>query len=166
MRFIFVICIILALFGCHKKNKIINTIPNESWVEEIESEVEPEKQLDMLKPISDVKFPGIEQAVIYFDFDRAEIRADQVAVLDMFSVEANRSPTRPIKIEGYCCPIGTEIYNYRLGLCRGKAVSAYLSQYIKNPIEIISYGERNLVTDNPEKYFLNRRVLVYGNGKK
>jgi outer membrane protein OmpA-like peptidoglycan-associated protein len=160
MKIVF-LCLLLLFGGCNKKKTVyINTIPNESWVEEeTETELKPVKQNE--EPIMEFEDEKLlETSTIYFDFDRAEIKADQVKMLDKIVSDARTAPLKPLVIEGYTCPIGTDEYNYRLGERRAGSVYAYLSQHIKNPMVIISYGERSLVEIDPANYYLNRRVVI------
>ena len=66
----------------------------------------------------------------------------------------------PVELTGACCPLGTDSYNYTLGMRRAIAVRNVLEErgVIINSIK--SVGERELITTNPERYHLNRRVEV------
>jgi outer membrane protein OmpA-like peptidoglycan-associated protein len=157
MKIVF-LCLLLLFGGCNKKKTVyINTIPNESWVEE-EIEEKPVKQNEV--PIMEFEDEKLEPGTIYFDFDRAEIKADQVKMLDKIVSDARTAPLKPLVIEGYTCPIGTDEYNYRLGERRAGSVYAYLSQYIGNPMKTISYGESVIIDREPKMYWKSRRVLI------
>ncbi len=101
---------------------------------------------------------------IYFDFDKFNIRNDQVSNVshdaDLFKSEANSDYT--IKAEGNCDEWGTDEYNYALGLKRGKSVKDALVDrgVAENRIVIVSYGESNPVCTEKTKecWQQNRRV--------
>ncbi len=101
---------------------------------------------------------------IYFDFDKYDIRDDQVsrvdAVAKLFKSESDKDYT--IKIEGNCDEWGTDEYNYALGLKRGKSVKEALVDrgVSQDKIVIVSYGESNPVCtqSNKECWQKNRRV--------
>lgn len=104
--------------------------------------------------------------VVYFDFDRSNIRSDAYSILDEHVDFLTKNPSQSIVIEGHCDSRGTPEYNIALGERRAKAVETYLlnagvSAY---QISVVSYGEEKpAVTGATETAFAqNRRgVLVY-----
>lgn len=84
---------------------------------------------------------------IYFDFDKADIRADAVPVLDEAVVLLNKNPQTDILITGNCDIRGSEQYNEKLGLRRGEAVKKFMTaQGIpENRIKIISRGKLDAI---------------------
>ncbi len=95
---------------------------------------------------------------IHFDFDRANIREQDKEILNRAVTEID--PTWKIMIQGYCDPIGTNEYNYNLGLRRSNSAKEYLTKLGINRNQIItkSFGETNLVTTDSLEYWKNRRV--------
>lgn len=81
--------------------------------------------------------------VVYFDYDRSEIRADSRAVLDRKARVLREAPTVRIRIEGHADERGSTEYNLALGSRRAEAVRAYLTGVGVNAsrLETISYGE-------------------------
>ncbi len=84
---------------------------------------------------------------IYFDFDKADIRADAVPVLDEAVVLLNKNPQTDILITGNCDIRGSEQYNEKLGLRRGEAVKKFMTaQGIPDDrIKIISRGKLDAI---------------------
>lgn len=81
--------------------------------------------------------------VVYFDYDRAEIRADSRGVLDQKARVMRDAPTVRIRIEGHADERGSTEYNLALGNRRAEAVRAYLTGVgvAASRIETLSYGE-------------------------
>lgn len=89
--------------------------------------------------------PGEELglSVVYFDFDKYDLRADARATLDKNIEILQKNPGWKIELEGHCDEIGTEEYNISLGWKRAEVVREYL---VKSGIErdrfaTISYGK-------------------------
>ncbi|HUF77241.1 MAG TPA: peptidoglycan-associated lipoprotein Pal, partial [Longimicrobiales bacterium] len=80
---------------------------------------------------------------IYFDYDRAEIRADSRAALDRKTRIMRDEPTVRIRIEGHADERGSTEYNLALGNRRADAVRAYITAagISSSRIEIVSFGE-------------------------
>jgi peptidoglycan-associated lipoprotein len=65
--------------------------------------------------------------MVFFDYDRTEIRADSRAVLDRKARVLRDQPTVTIRIEGHADERGSTEYNLALGSRRADAVRAYLT---------------------------------------
>ena len=105
---------------------------------------------------------SLSKDVLYFDFDKYNIRADQMGVVENVAgllKDANTNFT--VRIEGNCDEWGTDEYNYALGLKRAKSVKSALSDLgvDSNRLTIISYGETNPVCTSHTKscWAKNRR---------
>lgn len=90
--------------------------------------------------------PAIEPIIltdVYFDFDRYEIRADAMTVLEANASQLNRLNGWKLVIEGHCDERGTAQYNHVLGERRAQAVKRYLVDLGVPPhqIEMVSYGK-------------------------
>ncbi len=98
---------------------------------------------------ADQKFAkDLANIVIYFDFDKYNIRPDQWPKVEQLAKLIKNNPANyTIRIEGNCDEWGTEEYNYALGLKRAKAVKDALIKLGVDPkkLTIISYGELNPV---------------------
>src|SRR5262245_389474 len=80
---------------------------------------------------------------IYFDYDKSEIRPDQMAQLRANADWLKRNPNVRFVIQGHCDERGSQEYNLALGDHRANAVKEYLVQQgiQENRMSIISYGE-------------------------
>ena len=99
--------------------------------------------------------------VVYFDFDRYNIRSDMQAKVEQIARIMKEESSVNFRIEGNCDEWGTEEYNYALGLRRAKAIQDALVRLGVQPdrLSLISYGESNPVCSesNRECWQLNRR---------
>jgi peptidoglycan-associated lipoprotein len=90
---------------------------------------------------------------IQFDFDRAEIRPSDAAILDANADWLRVNPDRLVLIEGHCDERGTGEYNLALGERRAKAARDYIVSVgiDGSRITLISYGkERPLCNEHTE----------------
>jgi len=104
----------------------------------------------------------LSNIVIYFDFDKYNIRKDQWPKVEKLAKLIKNNPSNyTIRIEGNCDEWGTEEYNYALGLKRANSVKNALIQLGVDPkkLTVISYGELNPVCTAHAKWCwrLNRR---------
>jgi peptidoglycan-associated lipoprotein len=97
---------------------------------------------------------------IYFDFDKADIRPDQVSTLQSGASWLKNNPNVRFTIAGNCDERGSAEYNLGLGDRRANAVKEYLVQQgvAANRIMTVSYGkERPVCRENSEGcYMMNR----------
>ncbi|MBO1530126.1 peptidoglycan-associated lipoprotein Pal [Psychrobacter sp. F1192] len=102
------------------------------------------------------------QTVVYFDFDRSDIRADAANVLNQHASLLSSNPAAGVLIAGHTDERGSREYNMALGERRAASVRSYLAaQGVPvNNIRIISYGEERLATTGTteEAHALNRRA--------
>lgn len=108
----------------------------------------------------------LSKRVIYFDFDRAEILADQRAIVQAHAeyLAANRNVR--VVLEGHTDERGSREYNMGLGERRANAVRSFLTLngVSTSQIEVVSYGEERPVAmgQDESSWRLNRRVeIVY-----
>jgi peptidoglycan-associated lipoprotein len=80
---------------------------------------------------------------VYFDFDRAQLRADARPILEAQASWLDRYPDVRVRIEGNCDERGTREYNFALGARRADAVREFLSDHgvATGRIATISYGK-------------------------
>ena len=99
---------------------------------------------------------------IYFDFDKSNLRPDDLKTLDANVAYLKANANLLVLIEGHCDERGTLEYNLALGERRAKAAMAYLvRQGIESSrVTVISYGkERPVCTEKSEAcYAKNRRA--------
>jgi peptidoglycan-associated lipoprotein len=81
--------------------------------------------------------------MVFFDYDRSDLRADARAILDRKARTLRDRPTISIRIEGHADERGSTEYNLALGSRRADAVRAYLSGLGINSsrVQITTYGE-------------------------
>jgi peptidoglycan-associated lipoprotein len=97
---------------------------------------------------------------IQFDFDRAEIRPGDAAILDANADWLRVNPDRLVLIEGHCDERGTAEYNLALGERRALAAKAYLLArgIAETRMTVTSYGfERPLCRDHAESCWARNR---------
>ncbi len=107
---------------------------------------------------------------IYFNFDSYEIKDNEKQNLQLTAQYLNEERNKHIniKLNGYCDDLGTEQYNYELGLKRAEAVKYYLVKLGINEsrIKIYSYGkkfqqeERESQEKIKNSRRLNRKVVI------
>ena len=98
---------------------------------------------------------------IYFDFDQASIRSDQIPRLEQNAEYLKNNPSAKVVIEGNCDERGTNEYNLALGERRALNAKTYLIELGLDDYRIrtVSYGEeRPLFFDQDEfSWSQNRR---------
>lgn len=104
--------------------------------------------------------------VIYFDFDKSEIRAEYADIVKTAAQNLSAHPILKIKLEGNTDERGTREYNIGLGERRAQAVrrALMLQGVSETQITTVSFGaERPAVEgDDESAWAQNRRVeLVY-----
>ena len=104
------------------------------------------------------------ESVIYFDFDKSNIRSEYVSVLDDHATYLLDHPTVVVTIEGHTDERGTPEYNISLGERRAQAVQRYLVNQgvLESQVTVVSYGEEKPVdmTGTEYGYSKNRRAVV------
>src|SRR4029079_2006057 len=63
----------------------------------------------------------LSKRVVYFDFDRADIRADSQAVVSAHAAYLAKNPSQKVRLEGHADERGSRQYNIRLRGGRGPA---------------------------------------------
>ena len=116
----------------------------------------PKKVEEPPQPPRDLAF-----ASIYFDFDKSDIRTDQVGSLNSNAELLNRWKTISVRIEGNCDERGSNEYNLALGQRRADSSKRFLPDYgiFESRITTISDGEERPVDTghNEEACAKNRR---------
>lgn len=113
-----------------------------------------------------VNNPCLKQRTVYFDFDRAEVRAEANEILKCHAKYLQDRPSARMNLEGNADERGTREYNLGLGERRGKAVLGALQANgaSTGQMNVVSYGEeRPVCTESNESCWQkNRRVeIVY-----
>ena len=95
-----------------------------------------------LKPAAPAT-PAIQKTV-YFSFNSARLSYWDKIVLDRVSEEIQKSPYRLVLLHGSTDPLGSEVYNKKLGLWRALSVKHYLiSRKIPaSKLRALSWGDK------------------------
>ena len=100
-------------------------------------------------------------AVIYFDYDRAELSPEARAILDRKVPLLTANPGLRIRVAGHTDSRGSDEYNLALGQRRAAAAKRYLTQrgIDGGRIDIVSFGEERPAApgDDEAAYSQNRR---------
>lgn len=143
------VLMVIVLSDCSKKKVNIEVIPD-APIENLMPDpvVKEEPRIEPDPPVFQEK-----RFTIYFDFDSYEIREEYKNLIDEISIYSDRH----LEIYGGCCPIGTDDYNFALGLNRASAVKKYIGF---ESARCVSWGESNLVTEDEDNYKKNRRCEI------
>ncbi len=104
--------------------------------------------------------------VVYFEFDRSDIRPDQRDIVEAHARYLSNNPSASVLLEGHSDERGTREYNVALGERRSESVRNLMSLMGASGTQVrtISYGEERPATmgHDEEAWALNRRVeIVY-----
>jgi uncharacterized repeat protein (TIGR01451 family) len=114
--------------------------------------------------------PPIEIGEVYFEFDRAEIEPDSVAVLDQVVAAFRADDQLKLEVEGHADSQGDDAYNKQLSQRRADAVLAYLAGkgIAADRLTTLGVGEGRPLADNstPDGRAHNRCVAfrILGGG--
>jgi peptidoglycan-associated lipoprotein len=101
-------------------------------------------------------------AVVHFDFDQADLRAEDKAILDAKVPILQANPGVMIRVGGHTDERGSDEYNLALGQRRAAAAKRYLTEHgvAESRIETISYGEERPVAQGNDEaaWAQNRRA--------
>ena len=108
----------------------------------------------------------LRQRVVYFDFDKDEVRSEFQAIMACHAKYLRDRPSSRITLEGHTDERGSRAYNQALGERRGNAVSSALQANggSASQLTVVPYGEeRPVCTESNEAcWSQNRRVeIVY-----
>jgi peptidoglycan-associated lipoprotein len=108
----------------------------------------------------------LRQRVVYFDFDKTEIKPEFQQIMACHAKYLQDRPESHVRLEGNTDERGTREYNLGLGERRGNAVSDALQANggSAGQLEVISYGKEKPVCreHNEDCWSKNRRVeIVY-----
>jgi len=113
------------------------------------------------------RFESQVQTTVNFEFNRSNITPEAAAILDRQANWIRQFPEVRFRVYGHTDLVGSNAYNYSLGLRRANAVVAYLSSrgISRSRLEaLVSYGETRPVihTTSPEER--NRRTVTEVSG--
>jgi peptidoglycan-associated lipoprotein len=103
---------------------------------------------------------------VYFDLDRADIRADSQPVITAHARYLAGASGQKVRLEGHADERGSREYNIGLGERRAQAVrrALLLLGVAESQLATVSYGEERPAAagSDEQAYGLNRRVeIVY-----
>jgi OOP family OmpA-OmpF porin len=100
----------------------------------------------------------------FFDFDKAVIKKQYLPAIQAAAQVLKQNPGLYVVIEGHTDSVGSDKYNYALGLRRAKAVRNALVRFGVKParMKVKSYGETRPIASNEtaEGRAKNRRVEI------
>jgi len=100
--------------------------------------------------------------VVNYDFDKADLRPDTRAALDMKIPILNANPALMIRIAGHTDSRGSGEYNLQLGQRRAAAARDYLTArgVAASRVELVSYGEERPICQTQDEgcWSQNRRA--------
>lgn len=108
----------------------------------------------------------LAQRVIYFDFDRSDVKPEFMGVIQAHAQYLVAHPRMRVTLEGHTDERGSREYNVALGNRRSQAVRRMLMFHgvADGQITTVSYGEEKPVAlgQNEQAWSRNRRVeIVY-----
>lgn len=108
----------------------------------------------------------LSQRVVYFEFDRSNIRAQFRPIIEAHAQYLRANPSSRVILEGHADERGSREYNLGLGERRGNSVSEAMAanNASSNQLEVVSYGEERPVCreSSEDCWQRNRRVeIVY-----
>ena len=113
--------------------------------------------------------PGASQEnrIIYFEFDRFDIKPEYNAILQAHARYLAAHPASRLRLEGHADERGSREYNIGLGEKRAQSVRSVLllQGAASDQIVTVSFGEERpaAIGSDDEAWALNRRVeIVYG----
>jgi len=106
----------------------------------------------------------LSRRVIYFDFDKSEVKAEYRAIVAAHAAYISANGSARVTLEGHADERGTREYNLGLGERRGNAVSGLLSAggAMGSQLDTVSYGEERPVcrVSDEDCWQQNRRVEI------
>lgn len=138
-------------FAVSVKKPIISIMV--SSVEENKPELPKDKEeFKVEKAIVVEKGESPSNYTVFFDFNSAKLRSDQINVLNNIQLKGGEIAN----IYGYACPIGKASYNKKLSKRRAKVVADHLQKRGIAIGEVIGMGEINEEKDLK----LNRKAVI------
>lgn len=169
-QLILILASALALAGCPKKPQ---TIPDASAPQDTTgAQTGGAGEADVGGGALSAEQAALQEAqragtVVYFDYDRAEIKPEYVPIVTAHAKYLNGGSGRKARLEGHSDERGSREYNIGLGERRAQAVrrALMLQGVTEDQITTVSYGEERpaVLGSDESAYSKNRRVeLIYG----
>lgn len=164
MRILLLLTVILILSSCSKKKAKIEIGIVEEPAKIVVKAQNPLKSfgVDTFKEIEESPIRAIpERHTVLFELNSDALSNEAVEIINDYVNYLGNSKRCMITLKGGACPLGTEGYNYNLAYRRAESVSRVFKEKGIN-CEIVekSVGEHQLISDIPERYYLNRRCEI------
>lgn len=151
-----------SLFGKGKKKDDETVIVEPDYTPSGPDVVSPPPDNPAEGPRPGELMPMPDMRAVYFDYDRAQIRPDQLERLDYNLRYLQDNPEVNVMIEGHCDERGTIEYNFNLGMRRANSVKDYFVQngIPTDRIAVQSKGEEEpaVIGQSEAAWSKNRRV--------
>ena len=161
---IFFVGLAFVTVGCAKKNIVekTETKPPQPAAQTAPAPAPPQMKSEAASMAGlSAMIKEFEDRDIHFDFDKYDLRPEDIKILDEKASFLKAHPDLNIRIEGNCDERGTIEYNLALGDRRAKAAQKYLYDVgiDKGRITTISYGKERPLDPghNEEAWAKNRR---------
>lgn len=161
-----IVCLSISLSACGKKKAEFEPVAGEQTstptapVEKPPMEERPTTEQPVTLDIFDEVNRQLQP--VFFDFDKYDIREDQIPALQNNARVLKQNPSVSVLIEGHCDERGTEEYNQALGERRAGAAKDFLGSLgiEESRLSTISYGETRpfALGHNEDSWRLNRRA--------
>ncbi len=107
---------------------------------------------------------ALDSMIIYFDFDKADLRAEYGEIIAAHAARLANDPTLRMRLEGHADERGSREYNIGLGERRSQAIRRILllQGAAADQISTVSFGEERPAAfgSDEESMKLNRRVEI------
>ena len=159
----------LSAVACSKNVKPVAPAASTAPVAAAAATPPPAQQAaPQVSPLDDPNSP-LAQRVVYFDFDKSDIKPEFLDTLTAHAKYLVANPSQKIRIEGYTDERGTVEYNIALGDRRAQAVRRFMLFQGVNADQIttVSYGEAHPADAGHEEtsWAKNRRAAVKPDNK-
>lgn len=114
--------------------------------------------------MSEAERQALATTVFYFDYDSAELSAEDRSTLVYHAVQLKGNTDLSVRLEGHASEEGTREYNLALGERRAKSVAMFLmaNGVSATQLEVVSYGEERpvVIGSDENARSKNRRVEI------
>ena len=129
----------------------------------VKKKIAPKEAVTIIAaPVEEVAVPIEELGIVYFDYDKSEIKPEFTSIIQSNFEWLINNPDIRVQLEGHCDERGTNEYNLALGERRARSVLNYLLRLGASPeqFSIVSFGEERPVAlgQNETAWQKNRRV--------
>jgi len=176
-----IVVVALLAIGCPKKAKVPPPAPTAPPPAPLKEERPPQapttlEEAGRVEDITEIS-RQLQLYDIFFDFDKYDIRPDQLPRAEKLAELLKQNPSWRILIEGHCDERGTSEYNMSLGWRRANTLRDFLvSRGVEaSRIQTISYGkerpfalgcsQKPTVQEREDCWQLNRRAHLVAVGK-